>query len=125
MYSTLKNATIKGLQRGRVILWLFLVEQYPTHFTRSITASQHYFHSLQNNLEVALSIYTKLLIFKVKEREDGDHNIVSKTKDEESAKDVTEEEFNEDFDCFCKVCQMAFASDSVLSQHNKEIHETI
>ena len=109
-----------------MILWLLLVEQYPTHFTRSITASYSIIFILYRTIwKLRLSIYTKLLIFKVKEREDGDHNIVSKTKDEESAKDVTEEEFNEDFDCFCKVCQMAFASDSVLSQHNKEIHETI
>jgi len=45
--------------------------------------------------------------------------------DNEPAKDGSEEEFSEHFNCFCKVCQMAFTSDSVLSQHIREIHETI
>ena len=59
-------------------------------------------------------------------REMGDNNSEkSKDDDNEPVKDGSEDEFSEDFDCFCKVCQMAFTSDSGLSQHIREIHETI
>jgi len=57
----------------------------------------------------------------------GDNNNSENCEDDdkEPAKDGSEDELSEDFDCFCKVCQMAFTSDSVLSQHIREIHETI